>query len=130
MYDYCLKELPALLAASFPALDTANAGVMGHSMGGHGALVLALRNPATYKSVSAFAPICNPVAVPWGVKAFTGYLGDDTEAWKARPVRLCVALLRALILLAPGLRRVRAAEELRRAAARHPRRPGHGGQLS
>ena len=83
MYSYVAEELSALLAASFAELDTKNAGIFGHSMGGHGALVLALRNPGLYRSVSAFAPICNPTACPWGVKAFTGYLGDeDREAWK------------------------------------------------
>lgn len=55
---------------------------MGHSMGGHGALVLGLRNPGLYKSISAFSPIANPSAVPWGEKAFGGYLGDDRAAWK------------------------------------------------
>jgi|APGre2960657444_1045066.scaffolds.fasta_scaffold00025_19 S-formylglutathione hydrolase len=85
MYSYVLSELPALLAASFPAaLDTSNASIMGHSMGGHGALVLGLRNPDSYRSISAFAPICNPSAVPWGIKAFSGYLGEDREAWKVR----------------------------------------------
>ena len=84
MYSYVLSELPALLAA-FPALDTSKpASIMGHSMGGHGALVLGLRNPERYCSISAFAPICNPSAVPWGIKAFSGYLGEDREAWKAR----------------------------------------------
>ena len=58
------------------------AAVMGHSMGGHGALVLGLREPQLYKSISAFAPIANPSAVPWGEKAFSGYLGDDRAAWK------------------------------------------------
>ena len=85
MYSYVTAELPALLRSDpqFAALDVSRAGVMGHSMGGHGALVLALRNPALYRSVSAFAPICNPCAVPWGEKAFGGYLGPDREAWKA-----------------------------------------------
>ena len=85
MYSYVTAELPALLRSDpqFAALDVGRAGVMGHSMGGHGALVLALRNPALYRSVSAFAPICNPAAVPWGEKAFGGYLGPDREAWKA-----------------------------------------------
>ncbi|KAF6252315.1 Alpha/Beta hydrolase protein [Scenedesmus sp. NREL 46B-D3] len=78
MYDYITKELPALLAASFPTLDTATASIMGHSMGGHGALTLALKNPGAYKSLSAFSPICNPCNVPWGVKAFTGYFGACT----------------------------------------------------
>lgn len=84
MYDYITKELPALLASSFPTLDTANASIMGHSMGGHGALTIALKNPGAYKSLSAFAPICNPCNVPWGTKAFSGYFGEDNkELWKA-----------------------------------------------
>ncbi|KIZ04814.1 S-formylglutathione hydrolase [Monoraphidium neglectum] len=83
MYDYITKELPELLAAHFPTLDTSNTAIMGHSMGGHGALTIALKNPGAFKSVSALAPICNPVNVPWGQKAFAGYLGDsDKEAWK------------------------------------------------
>jgi S-formylglutathione hydrolase len=85
MYSYCRDELPALLKADaqFASLDTERASVMGHSMGGHGALVLALRNPGRYRSVSAFAPICNPCDCPWGEKAFSGYLGPDREVWKA-----------------------------------------------
>ena len=84
MYSYVTGELPALIADNFPArMD--RQGVMGHSMGGHGALVCGLRNPAQYRSVSALAPICAPSQVPWGEKAFTGYLGGDEqgrEAWK------------------------------------------------
>lgn len=80
MYSYVVEELPSVIAANFKA-DTARAGLMGHSMGGHGALTLALRNPGRYRSVSAFAPICAPSQVPWGVKAFTGYLGADRSAW-------------------------------------------------
>jgi S-formylglutathione hydrolase len=75
-----LQELPALLAASFKTLDTSTASIMGHSMGGHGALTIALKNPGAYKSLSAFAPICNPCNVPWGVKAFTGYFGAHPSA--------------------------------------------------
>eukprot|EP00899_Mesostigma_viride_P021192 jgi/Mesvir1/29074/Mv18380-RA.1 len=82
MYEYVVEELPSLLAAHLPQVDTGNASIMGHSMGGHGALVCALKNPGKYKSVSAFAPICNPVDCPWGIKAFTGYLGDDKKAWE------------------------------------------------
>lgn len=83
MYDYVVSELPALLAASFGnVLDVSNASIFGHSMGGHGALTIALKNPDKYKSVSAFAPICNPIAVPWGQKAFKGYLGSDEATWK------------------------------------------------
>lgn len=81
MYSYVTEELPALIESNFPA-DMSRLGVMGHSMGGHGALVIALRNPARFRSVSAFAPIANPTRCPWGEKAFTGYLGDDREAWR------------------------------------------------
>ena len=82
MYSYVTKELPALIEAKFPA-DSGRRGVFGHSMGGHGALVLGLRNPARFTAISAFAPILNPMQVPWGVKAFTTYLGADTNAWKS-----------------------------------------------
>lgn len=82
MYSYVTRELPALVEATFP-VDPARRGVFGHSMGGHGALVAALKNPRAYRSVSAFAPICNPVAVPWGEKAFGNYLGPDRARWGA-----------------------------------------------
>jgi S-formylglutathione hydrolase len=81
MYDYVVQELPELLASEFP-MATDKISIMGHSMGGHGALTIALKNPGVYKSCSAFAPICNPTLVPWGEKAFTGYLGDNPDAWK------------------------------------------------
>ncbi len=81
MYSYVAQELPELVFANFPAKRNAQ-GIFGHSMGGHGALTIALRNPQTYRSLSAFAPIVAPSQVPWGVKAFTGYLGDDREDWK------------------------------------------------
>lgn len=68
MYDYITKELPALLSKEFPNLDVAKAAITGHSMGGHGALTIGLKNPTLYKSISAFAPICNPTKVPWGIK--------------------------------------------------------------
>lgn len=80
MYSYVSRELPALIAAHFP-VDPARVGICGHSMGGHGALTIALRNPGRFRSVSAFAPIVAPSHVPWGQKAFTGYLGADREAW-------------------------------------------------
>jgi S-formylglutathione hydrolase len=80
MYDYVADELPALVEAKFPATDAR--AISGHSMGGHGALVIALRNPGRYRSVSAFSPIVAPSQVPWGEKAFAAYLGDDREAWK------------------------------------------------
>src|SRR5690625_2344772 len=82
MYDYVVEELPALLKASDLPLDHSRCSIFGHSMGGHGALVIALRNPGRYRSVSAFAPIVAPSQVPWGEKAFSAYLGDDREAWK------------------------------------------------
>ena len=82
MYSYVAAELPELVAAHFP-VDPARAGIFGHSMGGHGALVVALRNPQAYRSVSAFAPIAAPMRCPWGEKAFDGYLGPDRERWRA-----------------------------------------------
>ncbi len=81
MYDYVVDELPALVEAHFPVSDAR--AVSGHSMGGHGALTVALRNPGRYRSVSAFSPIVAPSQVPWGEKAFAAYLGPDREAWKA-----------------------------------------------
>lgn len=81
MYDYVVDELPALIEANFPA-SSARA-ISGHSMGGHGALVIALRNPGRYRSVSAFSPIVAPSQVPWGEKAFTAYLGEDRDTWLA-----------------------------------------------
>jgi len=82
MYDYIKEELPALIESSFPA-QRDRRGILGHSMGGHGALTLALRNPGRYRSVSAFAPIVAPSEVPWGQKAFRAYLGEDRAAWAA-----------------------------------------------
>lgn len=81
MHSYVADELPALLAAHFPA-DPTRTGVCGHSMGGHGALTLALRYPSRYRSVSAFAPIVAPSQVPWGDKALSNYLGSDRSAWR------------------------------------------------
>ena len=81
MYSYVVRELPAVIAANFPT-DGGGQGITGHSMGGHGALTIAFRNPGTYASVSAFAPICAPMRCPWGEKALTGYLGADREAWR------------------------------------------------
>jgi S-formylglutathione hydrolase len=81
MYSYVTKELPELIAAHLPALAGAS-GIFGHSMGGHGALVCALRNADRYKSVSAFAPIAAPMQCPWGKKAFTNYLGAEVASWR------------------------------------------------
>ena len=80
MQDYIAQELPALIEANFPA--TATRSISGHSMGGHGALVAALRHPGRYRAVSAFAPIVAPTQVPWGHKAFSAYLGDDRNGWR------------------------------------------------
>lgn len=80
MYDYVTRELPELLFAEFPG-DRRRQGIFGHSMGGHGALTVGLKNPETYLSISAFAPICSPMNCPWGQKAFTNYLGSDTATW-------------------------------------------------
>lgn len=81
MYSYVVEELPALVAKHFPVLADRQ-GICGHSMGGHGALVCALRNPDRYRSVSAFAPIAAPIQSPWGQKAFSNYLGSDLEPWR------------------------------------------------
>ena len=82
MYSYVVKELPELIAQEF-AVRRDRMGIFGHSMGGHGALVCGLRNPDLFKSISAFAPIAAPSQCPWGQKAFSGYLGPDTDRWKA-----------------------------------------------
>jgi S-formylglutathione hydrolase len=80
MGSYVAKELPEIVAARFPARADAQ-GIFGHSMGGHGALTIALKNPGRYRSLSAFAPIAAPSRCPWGEKAFSGYLGEDRAAW-------------------------------------------------
>ncbi|PKF51792.1 S-formylglutathione hydrolase [Enterovibrio nigricans] len=79
MYDYVVKELPSIVEGHFPVSDVK--AISGHSMGGHGALTIALKNSDAYRSVSAFSPIANPAAVPWGEKAFTNYLGEDRSSW-------------------------------------------------
>ncbi|HEX2139171.1 MAG TPA: S-formylglutathione hydrolase [Woeseiaceae bacterium] len=81
MYDYVTQELAELVFAKFPG-DRSRQGIFGHSMGGHGALTIGLRNPDTYRSLSAFAPISNPVECPWGRKAFSHYLGHDETTWR------------------------------------------------
>lgn len=80
MYDYIVNELPELIEATFPV--SRQRAISGHSMGGHGALMIALRNPERYCSVSAFSPISNPVNCPWGQKAFSAYLGKDVQRWR------------------------------------------------
>ena len=82
MYDYVTAELPALIEAHFPVLSGIKS-ISGHSMGGHGALICALKEKDAYRSVSAFSPICHPVKCPWGEGCFGAYLGDDKEQWKA-----------------------------------------------
>lgn len=80
MYNYIVNELPELIEQHFPISD--QRAISGHSMGGHGALTIALKNPQRYTSVSAFSPISNPVSCPWGQKAFSAYLGPNKDAWK------------------------------------------------
>jgi len=81
MYDYVLEELPRVVAAASPELDTARAAITGHSMGGHGALTIGLKNPERFSSISAFSPIVAPTQCPWGNKAFSHYLGTDESRW-------------------------------------------------
>lgn len=82
MYSYVTEELPYLINSQF-SVDSTRVGILGHSMGGHGALTIALKNPHRYKTVSAFAPICSPMHCPWGEKALTGYLGTNKRTWQA-----------------------------------------------
>lgn len=82
MYDYVTKELPQVLSENFEQLDISRASISGHSMGGHGALTIYLKNPDKYKSVSAFSPITNPINCPWGQKAFSNYLGSNKSEWE------------------------------------------------
>lgn len=93
MYSYVTREVPELIQ-SLRVARTDRQSIFGHSMGGHGALVCALRNPAQYRSVSAFAPISAPMQCPWGVKAFTGYLGQDKTAWAQYDASALVAAKR------------------------------------
>ncbi|MBY6185862.1 S-formylglutathione hydrolase [Marinobacter hydrocarbonoclasticus] len=89
MYEYITDELPGLVEINLPV--RADKSICGHSMGGHGALVAALRNPGVYASVSAFSPICHPTQCPWGRKAFSGYLGPDESSWRQYDATLLVA---------------------------------------
>ncbi|HTS23555.1 MAG TPA: S-formylglutathione hydrolase [Casimicrobiaceae bacterium] len=82
MYSYVVEELPGTIAANLP-VDAGRSGIFGHSMGGHGALTIAFKNPERYRSVSALAPICSPMRCPWGEKALSGYLGSDRSHWRA-----------------------------------------------
>ena len=90
MYDYVVSELPDLVGAGFP-VDLARAGISGHSMGGHGALTIALRNPGRFRSVTAFSPICSPTRCPWGEKALGNYLGPDRDSWREYDASLLLA---------------------------------------
>ena len=89
MHDYVVDELPALIEANFPASD--RRGISGHSMGGHGALICALKNPGRYQSVSAFSPISNPMNCPWGEKAFSLYLGEERSRWREWDASVLIA---------------------------------------
>ena len=97
MYDYVVHELPELVEAQLPVTDMR--AISGHSMGGHGALIIALKNPGRYRSASAFSPIVAPSHVPWGKKALSTYLGDDIEAWKAYDATELVKTVRARLPL-------------------------------
>jgi S-formylglutathione hydrolase len=89
MHDYVVHELPDLVEAHFPASDKRS--ISGHSMGGHGALVCALRNPGRYRSISAFSPISNPMDCPWGQKAFSHYLGEERSRWREWDASVLIA---------------------------------------
>ena len=106
MYDYLTKEMPEVLFANFPG-DRSRQGITGHSMGGHGALTVGLKNPDIYKSISAFAPICSPINCPWGQKALGNYLGADRSSWSAYDATELVKNLDAIpehkILIDQGL---------------------------
>lgn len=90
MYDYIARELPALVTAAFP-VDAARSGIFGHSMGGHGALTIHLKNPEIFKTCSAFSPIVAPSQVPWGIKALSNYLGPDEAAWAEHDASVLVS---------------------------------------
>lgn len=93
MYDYICEELPTLAAAQLP-IAAEQSAISGHSMGGHGALTIAFRNPGRFKSVSAFAPVCAPTRCPWGRKAFTGYLGSEQGLWREYDASLLISQTR------------------------------------
>lgn len=114
MYDYIVTELPAAIAANFP-IQPDRQGIMGHSMGGYGALMIALRNPGRFQGLSAFAPIVAPSQVPWGEKVFTAYLGDNRADWLAYdPTHLVqTAAERLPILIDQGEADTFLAEQLR-----------------
>ncbi|MCJ8322936.1 MAG: S-formylglutathione hydrolase [Rhizobiales bacterium] len=103
MYDYIVDELPKLIDNRFPVTDKRS--LMGHSMGGHGALTIGLKNPDRYRAISAFAPICNPSECPWGQKAFSGYLGEDKSTWQQYDATYLIgrATAKTPILIEQGL---------------------------
>ena len=90
MYSYITSELPALIEQEFP-VDADRTGIFGHSMGGHGAVTIHLKNPGKFKTCSAFSPIVAPCKVPWGQKAFSNYLGSDKKEWQAYDASALVA---------------------------------------
>ena len=127
MYEYVTEELPSIVRERFPAAPDREA-ISGHSMGGHGALVIALRNPGRFRSVSAFAPIVAPSQVPWGIKAFTGYLGSDRAAWAEYDATALVAGARERLplLIDQGTEDKFLAEQLKpELLARECERAGH-----
>lgn len=105
MFSYVTKELPSIINSNFP-VHADRMAISGHSMGGHGALICALKARGQYRSVSAFSPICNPINCPWGQKAFSGYLGPDQETWKkwdaCEIVRVCTEPAPSYILIDQG----------------------------
>ncbi|MGK0567763.1 S-formylglutathione hydrolase [Bordetella bronchiseptica] len=130
MYSYVVDELHGIVTGELPG-DAGRVGIFGHSMGGHGALVLALRNPDKFRSVSAFAPVVAPAQVPWGHKAFERYLGPDHQAWEAYDASALMRTLRQPypegILVDQGLADGFLVEQLRpelfEAACRHAGQP-------
>ena len=98
MYSYIVDELPQLIEANFPV--SKRKAISGHSMGGHGALTIGIKNPTAYSSISAFSPICHPMAVPWGQKAFRNYLGEDKSKWLQYDA---VELMKTHLVIAPIL---------------------------
>lgn len=130
MYSYVVDELHGIVTGELPG-DAGRVGIFGHSMGGHGALVLALRNPDKFRSVSAFAPVVAPAQVPWGHKAFERYLGPDRQAWEAYDASALMRTLRQPypegILVDQGLADGFLVEQLRpelfEAACRHAGQP-------
>jgi S-formylglutathione hydrolase len=133
MYSYVTNELPAYVERHF-AVVAGRAGIFGHSMGGHGALTIALKNPGRYRSVSAFAPIASPMRCPWGEKALTGYLGSDRSRWREYDATALIAdrgLARTCAARRPGHERsVHRKPAQARAPAPGVRTGGRGARLA